>query len=153
MTTPFDTALDALRQQRDRLSAELRRIVRLIDELEAHVGTSQPAPQVQQTPQPAMGPAYAIPALGKVIPIQEGEFSRMSYAEAARIILRRAGGPLTTRELEALLEGGGRKVQGRDPYRLLYRTLMKHSAFRVHGGRWALGEWDKKGENDLLTGT
>lgn len=161
MATPFDAALEALRERRDRLTAELRRVTRLISdlEIETNVGAQ---PVVVAAVGSAVGSASVHassvetptepPRLDAPVVVYPNELARMSYAEAARAVLRRGRRPLTTREIETLLKTGGKPVQGRDPYRMLYRTLMNHSGFTSVNGEWTLTEWEAGGE-DLLTGT
>jgi hypothetical protein len=71
------------------------------------------------------------------------ELRNLSYADAAERVLSRVRDrrETATRTLIYRLGVEGKKVQGKDPYRTLYRTLLKDQRFiRVHG-KWALAEW------------
>jgi len=77
-----------------------------------------------------------------VAAVQTLDLSQMTYADAAEAVLKRAGRhPMTTRMLMRRMELGGRSVNGKNAYRVLYRTLMKNVRFKNVGGRWALDEW------------
>src|SRR5262245_7666258 len=52
------------------------------------------------------------------------ELRGLSYADAAERILQRGErSPVATRTLILRVETAGRKVKGKDPYRILYRSL------------------------------
>ena len=75
-------------------------------------------------------------------PRSPASYKDMSYAAATRAALERANRePLTTKVLLRRLAAGGRPVGGADPYRILYRALMKNKMFKNVGGRWALADW------------
>jgi hypothetical protein len=66
----------------------------------------------------------------------------LSYADAAERILQRGERvPVATRTLILRIETAGRKVKGKDPYRILYRSLEKDARFTRVSGKWALSEW------------
>ncbi|HZR24154.1 MAG TPA: hypothetical protein VFA59_11235 [Vicinamibacterales bacterium] len=141
---PFEDALVALRHRRERAIAELRRLNRLIKEIEAEANSLLSAASPPRNPEPA-------PFELSSIAVRHNEFQNLSYADACLAILRRGGFPITTRNLLPLLADGGKAVQGQDPYRVLYRSLMKHPAFKSTGGFWELVEWTEPNKGDLLT--
>jgi hypothetical protein len=71
------------------------------------------------------------------------ELKGISYSDAAERVLQRIANrrAIATRTLMARMEAGGKKVRGKDPYRILYRTLMKDARFTRVEGKWALSEW------------
>jgi hypothetical protein len=74
---------------------------------------------------------------------QRAELAGLSYADAAERVLDRVADrrPLGTRTLIRRLALGGKKVAGKDPYRTLYRTLLKDQRFARIEGKWALTDW------------
>jgi hypothetical protein len=71
------------------------------------------------------------------------EFAGLSYGDAAERLLSRISDrrPLGTRTIIRRLDLGGKKVKGQDPYRTLYRTLLKDARFVRIEGKWALADW------------
>jgi len=141
--SPFSSALEELRHRHDLLTAEVKRLARLIRELE-QLPTSINDPYAAVSALPSEAPAEGPPAIA----IRPSEFARMSYAQASRVIIRRVNQSLSTSELLRFLEAGDRAVRGKDPYRTLYRTLMKHSAFKNVDKKWTLTDWSET--EDLL---
>lgn len=93
----------------------------------------------------ALGRAAAIPG-GTIVP---QEFTGLTYADAVEVALNRANRqPLSTNLLLRRLEAGGRPVQGKRPYKTLYRTLEKDKRFKQVQGAWALAEWYEELDED-----
>jgi hypothetical protein len=71
------------------------------------------------------------------------ELRDLSYSEAVARLLARVQDrrEVSTRTLIMRLAVEGKKVQGKDPYRTLYRTLLKDERFIRVNGKWALAEW------------
>lgn len=71
------------------------------------------------------------------------ELRDLSYASAVERLLSRVRDrrEIGTRTLILRLGVEGKKVQGKDPYRTLYRTLLKDERFVRINGKWALAEW------------
>jgi hypothetical protein len=70
------------------------------------------------------------------------ELRGLSYADATERVLQRGERlPVGTRILIRKLEVAGKRVKGKDPYRILYRSLEKDSRFKRVEGKWALSEW------------
>lgn len=71
------------------------------------------------------------------------ELRDLGYADAVeRLLLRiRDRREIGTRTLILRLGVEGKKVLGKDPYRTLYRTLLKDDRFVRINGKWALAEW------------
>jgi hypothetical protein len=88
-------------------------------------------PQPQQPPQTSHA-AHVSP-----------ELRDLSYADAVeRLLLKvRDRREVGTRTLILRLGVEGKKVLGKDPYRTLYRTLLKDERFVRINGKWALAEW------------
>lgn len=71
------------------------------------------------------------------------ELRDLSYADAVERLLSRVRErrEIGTRTLILRLGVEGKKVQGKEPYRTLYRTLLKDERFVRINGKWALAEW------------
>jgi hypothetical protein len=76
-------------------------------------------------------------------PNATSELKGLSYADAAERVLQRVTDrrALSTNTLMLRMETGGKKVQSKDPYRTLYRSLLKDVRFIRVEGKWALTEW------------
>jgi hypothetical protein len=74
---------------------------------------------------------------------QPNELRDLGYADAAERVLARIADhrAIGTRTVILRLSVAGKRVQGKDPYRTLYRTLLKDDRFVRVNGKWALAEW------------
>lgn len=65
-----------------------------------------------------------------------------TYPEAARVILKSAGGPLSVNELLERFAASGRPVNTSYPYRTIYKVLRTHEDLfeNVGNGRWKVKE-------------
>lgn len=71
------------------------------------------------------------------------ELRDLGYADAVERLLSRMKEhrEIGTRTIIQRLGVEGKKVKGKDPYRTLYRTLLKDDRFLRVNGKWALAEW------------
>jgi hypothetical protein len=126
VTTRFDSAanvlLQELRQRRAELRAELERVESAIATVASLTSGTEPESEKPRV-------------------LARGAHD-MTYAEAVESILMQSDRqPASTKVLLRRLEAVGKPVKGRDPYRILYRSLMKNPKFENVGGQWALAEW------------
>jgi hypothetical protein len=82
------------------------------------------------------------------------ELRDLGYADAVERLLSRVldKREIGTRTLIMRLGVEGKKVQGKDPYRTLYRTLLKDDRFVRVNGKWALADWYPPAEPILTSG-
>ena len=74
-------------------------------------------------------------------PAESGrDLSGLSYAEAAREVLRVSPRPMTTIEVLGALKARGRKVGGKDPSNTVYTTLYRDSRVEREDRKWKLKE-------------
>ncbi len=152
--SPFSSALEELRARRTLLATEVKRLTHLIHELEA-LPASVIGPYASVTPAAQELPSHIsqsvlAPTEPPLVVFAKNELERMSYGQAAKVVLKKVRRPLSTIEMLNMLRAGGREVQGNDPYRTLYRTLMKHASFKNIDRKWTLVNLDEATEDLLM---
>jgi len=118
-------ARDELRQDYSRIRHELARLEKMITQLEAM--NQDTAPAISQREAPHV-PQNVTPQ----------DIEGLSHAEAATLILARAGSPLTIRQILEVFERAGRSFSAKNGYGILHKSLRNHRQFDSVAGRWRL---------------
>lgn len=141
-SSAHDDVLANLRRRIVAIESEHRIIRELIQHLErAQFTTDAEAPRADPAPLPTFEDPQNRPRRTSFVEVADREFARMTYADAASEVLRRARRPMKTKEILSLMSIGGRAIGAKDPYRSLYRVLlMKSDRFVKMQRHWLLAE-------------
>lgn len=137
--------LAELVSQRDRKSAEFTaEIKRLETAIEAIKRLVQPEGQAATASTEALDTFNFRDGATAVVTkaVQAGDFFGKSQADAAQVYLKRLGRASTVEDIFSALQRGGAKLQGKDPKKNLYISLVKRKAIFALVAPYTFGLWE-----------
>jgi hypothetical protein len=128
MVKELQMALEGLRREKAEIQSRITALDAAIGDLERNIAVL--APEIARPP----------------VSDQPGEFSDATLREAATAVLKRATGPMPTRQLCDLLIAGGFRTAARDFYMVVYGGLKGMTNFsRTQAGHWVWQEGAEAG--------
>jgi len=137
--------LAELLAQRDRkaaeFSAELARMDTAIEAIKALVQPNgQPAPTLSQAIDTFKSQDTASAVVTRTV--QAGDFFGMNQADAAQQYLKRLGRAATIDDILSAIQKGGARLQGKDPKKNLYISLVKRRSIFPLVAPYTFGLWE-----------